>query len=194
MKKTEILNSYINRCDDVLKNKDLNAAKELFLEIRSIYMSEIPGFMSGLNCQSAFTWGTVSQYNNWLNDISRVKGKLLNYAATIESKEIQSANLSKSKPINVYNSAIAVANNNIDIDIIIQETKNNIAEATSLSEDETKVALEKIDELLSIAKSKDTKKSKWSKIASIFKWIADKSVDLAISFAPTLLKVLECLQ
>ncbi len=129
---------------------------------------------------------------DWLKDISRVKGKLLNHAASFEIKE-SSKKPSTSSPINVYNTAIAVASNDIDIEVMINEAKNNIAESTSLSESDTKVALEKMDELLSIAKSKETKKGKWSKIGAVFKWIADKSVDLAIAFTPTLLKVLECL-
>lgn len=63
----------------------------------------------------------------------------------------------------------------------------------SLSEGETKLALEKVNELADIIQSNENRKRKWSKMASIFKWIAEKSVDLAIALSPMIMQAFQSL-
>lgn len=93
--------------------------------------------------------------------------------------------------INVNNTNSTVLENNIDISISIQTTYDNIKNMDSLSDEETKLALEKVNELATILQSKENRKSKWSKIASVFKWLANKSVELATAFSPLIIQALQ---
>ena len=49
--------------------------------------------------------------------------------------------------------------------------------------------LEKIDEIESIIKEDDSKKTKWEKFKPILTWLADKSFDVAMTILPLLLKM-----
>lgn len=95
--------------------------------------------------------------------------------------------------VNINNTNTVEIENNIDVTAIVQVVQNEINNMTALSDEETKLALEKVNELAEIIKSKENRKSKWSKVASVFKWIAEKSVDLAIALSPLIMQALRCL-
>lgn len=186
-KKMELLNSYIQRCDEVIQRKDNQQAKTLFLEIMSVYEFEIPNFWSGLQSdigRSLLDWENMN--SSWLIDLPFVKSKLCNYVATVEEKS-----LSKTPTLvnNNYINTTATSSAYVDFENTIKTTQYTISEMESLSTEETQIALQKLDELITIAKSSDSRKTKWQKIAPIFKWIADKSVELAIAFVPVLMNV-----
>lgn len=156
MDKIEMLNNYAEKCDAIISRTDTNAAKQLFLEIVSVYESEIPDFWNGLQssmgrcCQG---WEFINQY--WLVDLPIIKSKLLNYAGTLTIKH------NTSRPfINIVNNnnAYATAQNTIDFETSIKTAQKKIAEMESLSAIDTQEALKKLNELLEIAKSKESKK------------------------------------
>jgi ribosome-binding factor A len=60
---------------------------------------------------------------------------------------------------------------------------------TSLTDEQTKEALEKVSEIESVIKGEGSKKSKWEKIKPVLAWLADKSFDLAMTILPLLLQV-----
>lgn len=95
--------------------------------------------------------------------------------------------------VNINNTNTVEIENNIDATAIVQVVQNEINNMTALSDEETKFALEKVNELAEIIKSKENRKSKWSKVASVFKWLADKSIDLACAFSPLIMQALQCL-
>ena len=70
--------------------------------------------------------------------------------------------------------------NTVNFNAVVQNIKDN----ESLTEEQTKEALQKIEELKTIYDSKDSKKTKWSKVKPIMIWLADKSVDVGIAFLP----------
>lgn len=189
--KINLMNEYIHRCDDALQSQDIQQAKTLFLEIVSVYETEIPNFWNGLksdNGRAIPNWEYINPY--WLADLPIVKAKLINYTSTFTSKQNPSSHIFIN---NSYATSNANASAHIDFETDIKIVQYKISEMDSLSAEETKIALQKLEELLKIAQSTDNRKTKWQKLGSIFKWIADKSVELAVAFAPALMNVIRSL-
>lgn len=82
-----------------------------------------------------------------------------------------------------------VINNDIKIQAIFENTRNEINDMPGLTYDETKEIIKKIDEIQKIVNSKDNKKKKWELLKPIAKWSLDKSVDVALSLLPLIMKI-----
>ena len=78
--------------------------------------------------------------------------------------------------------------NDIELNVSIQNARSQIEDMTSLTVPQSKEILERLDLIESIMKSTDNKKTKWEKIGPIIKWLADKSVDIAIALLPLICK------
>lgn len=94
------------------------------------------------------------------------------------------------------NKGIQIINNNtnnnkvmVNLDVMINQAKENIENMTALSNIEVKEILTKIDELEEIIKSKDKKRDKWDKAKEIGKWLLDKGIDVCIAVLPILLQI-----
>lgn len=60
---------------------------------------------------------------------------------------------------------------------------------TSLTDNETKEILDKINEIETIINSNEKKKTKWEKAKPVLTWLADKSFDVGVAILPLLLKI-----
>lgn len=80
-------------------------------------------------------------------------------------------------------------NNNVTVNITFEQVRAKIEDMTSLTDEQTKEALEKVSEIESVVKGEGSKKSKWEKIKPILTWLADKSFDVAMTILPLLLQV-----
>ena len=80
-------------------------------------------------------------------------------------------------------------NNNITVNITFEQVREKIEEMTSLTEEQTKEALEKIDEIEKVVKGNGSKKSKWEKLKPFLVWMADKSFDVGMTMLPLLLQL-----
>ena len=78
---------------------------------------------------------------------------------------------------------------NVNITITFEQVRAKIEDMTSLTEEQTKEALEKVSVIEDVVKSGGSKKSKWEKIKPILAWLADKSFDVAMTILPLLLQV-----
>ena len=78
---------------------------------------------------------------------------------------------------------------NVNITISFEQVRSKIEDMTSLTDEQTKEALEKVAEIESVVKGEGSKKSKWEKIKPILVWLADKSFDVAMTILPLLLQV-----
>ena len=96
---------------------------------------------------------------------------------------VSTPNLGNSADVNV------TVNNNMLVNITFEQAREKIEEMTSLTHNQTKEILEKIDEIESIIKEDDSKKTKWEKFKPILTWLADKSFDVAMTILPLLLKM-----
>lgn len=80
-------------------------------------------------------------------------------------------------------------NNNVTVNITFEQVRAKIEDMTSLTDEQTKEALDKVSEIESVVKGEGNKKSKWEKIKPILVWLADKSFDVAMTILPLLLQV-----
>ncbi len=80
-------------------------------------------------------------------------------------------------------------NNNVTVNITFEQVRSKIEDMTSLTDEQTKEALDKVLEIESVVKGDGSKKSKWEKIKPILTWLADKSFDVAMTILPLLLQV-----
>lgn len=78
---------------------------------------------------------------------------------------------------------------NVNVNVTFEQVRAKIEDMTSLTDEQTKEALEKVSEIESVIKEDGSKKSKWEKIKPILVWLADKSFDVAMAIMPLLLKV-----
>lgn len=78
---------------------------------------------------------------------------------------------------------------NVNVNITFEQVRAKIEDMTSLTDEQTKEALEKVSEIESVVKGEGSKKSKWEKIKPVLTWLADKSFDIAMTILPLLLQV-----
>lgn len=95
------------------------------------------------------------------------------------------------------NSGITISNvnnntntNSISFNMSIEDIKSNIDENTFLSDSDKKELLNKLDEIVELQKSKDSKTKKWDKAKKILAFLLDKGADIAIMYIPQILKAL----
>lgn len=178
----------INSIKDVLNNKNVEEMLKVHKYMDSKYQSKIN------------TWG-LSQYG-WSDDLGfayeligesgisenleNMIGKLEGYKQDLDLRAYEIFNGKSSSGVKIYNnnknsnSNTNTITNTVNFNAVLQNIKDN----ESLTEEQTKEALQKLEELKTIYKSKDSKKTKWAKVKPIMIWLADKSVDVGIAFLP----------
>lgn len=77
----------------------------------------------------------------------------------------------------------------VNINITFEQVRAKIEDMTSLTDEQTKEALDKVSEIESVIKGEGSKKSKWEKIKPVLVWLADKSFDVAMTIIPLLLNI-----
>ena len=95
------------------------------------------------------------------------------------------------------NSGITISNvnnnnntNNVNLNMSIEDIKSNIDENTYLSDLDKKELLGKLDEIIELQKSKESKTKKWDKAKKNLAFLLDKGADIAIMYIPQILKAL----
>lgn len=78
---------------------------------------------------------------------------------------------------------------NVGINLTFEQVRSQVEEMSSLTDEQTKEILEKIEEIEEAVKSTGNKKTKWEKVKPILKWLADKSCDVGIALLPLILKI-----
>ena len=119
-----------------------------------------------------------------IDNLNQMKPKLEAYALGWNMSKKSSPSRSTTTPnVNV------TVNNEINISITFEQVREKIEDMTSLTDEQTKEALEKVSEIESVVNGEGSKKSKWEKVKPILAWLADKSFDLAMTILPLLLQV-----
>lgn len=175
----------INRIESVLENLNPDEMTKLHRDLDGKYQSCIAD------------WG-VSMYG-YINDLGfaydsldpdSIKHNLLTMKSKLESF-LHGWNAKKHCG-NIKNPDINVTvNSMVNIEISFKEARMQVEDMLSLTEEQTKEALERISEIERIIKTNTSKKSKWEKIKPILIWLADKSYDLGKVILPLLLKIQE---
>lgn len=181
-------------------DKDIDSIKEVLSNKNNDEMLKIHKYIDSKYQSKINTWG-LSQYG-WSDDLGfayeligesgisenleNMIGKLEGYKQDLDLRVYEIFNGKNSDGVKIYNSnknSNTNANtitNTVNFNAVVQNIKDN----ESLTEGQTKDALQKIEELKTIYDSKDSKKTKWSKVKPIMIWLADKSVDVGIAFLP----------
>ena len=80
--------------------------------------------------------------------------------------------------------------NSINFSMNIEDIKANIEENTYLSDYDKEELLNKLEEIVELQKSKDSKSKKWDKAKKILAFLLDKGADIAIMYIPQILKAI----
>ena len=85
-----------------------------------------------------------------------------------------------------YLLSLAISSNiKVNISVEIENAIKQVEDACLPSEQEKEV-LAKIQELKEIVESKESRKSKWTKIGGFFKWVAEQGIQVASIIVPLL--------
>lgn len=144
--------------------------------------------MYGWNLKYGFIYSMLSE-DSLKSNLSIMKSKLEGYLQNFYISQAPS----QSKNVNIYNSNTNnnSNSNNIEIELNFDNIADKISNSESLTKEQTDEALKILQELKDIYNSKDSKKNKWEKSKKFLLWLADKSVDVAISYFPIILEILK---
>lgn len=183
----------INSIKEVLTNNDFNEMIKVHKYIDGKYQSKINTWglsQYGWGDNLGFDYELISETGIFQN-LENMIGKLDGYKQDIDLKVYENFNGKNSKALKIYNNSNSIntntnfVTNNVNFNNAVQDIKNN----TSLTEEQTKEALQKLEELKTIYETKDNKKTKWTKVKPIMLWLADKSVDVGIAFLPLITSI-----
>lgn len=184
----------INDIDLILNKENVNLEdlKKMHIKIDGKYQTKIKDWGKSMynwldSCGFDYEYcSSDSLKENLITMKYKLEGYLQDYGVTKSN--------TSSKSVNYYNVNTNRNENmniiNIDINIDFSQLQDEIKNMESLTSEETGEALEKLKELEKIYCSKDSRKKKWENAKKILVWIADKSVDLAITYFPIISKIL----
>lgn len=178
----DMIDKDISKIDFVLSESlEKIDLEDLHRELDGKYQSAVLNWgvgMYGWNIKFGFSNGFLDK-TSYIHNLKLMKAKLITYIYGKNAvTDIKSG-------ITINN----VINNDIKIQAIFENTRNEINNMPGLTYDETKEIIKKIDEIQKIVNSEDNKKKKWELLKPIAKWSLDKSVDVAISLLPLLLQI-----
>lgn len=187
MKKQErSINLDIVAIDKALNNDDIDELIRLHKQLDGKYQYCIADWgksMYGYNPDFGFSYDLLGE-DSLRENLSLMKPKLEAF------KHGWNAISSSRKTGRTASSDVNVTvNNNITVNITFEQVREKIEEMTSLTEEQTKEALEKIDEIEKVVKGNGSKKNKWEKIKPLLVWMADKSFDVGMTMLPLLLQI-----
>ena len=184
----------INDIKGILKDRDSNALLDIHKYMDSKYQSKIKtwGYSQyGWSDKLGFDYDFIGT-EGLVDNLKNMIGKLEGYKRDIELDVYRMMNGSSSKNINVYNmnnntnNNSNVNSNSIDFSVLEEHITNN----ETMTEAQTKEALNYLKELQTIFESKESRKNKWEKAKKIVGWLLDKGVDVAISYLPAIVSMI----
>ena len=173
----------INSIKDVLNNKNIEEMLKVHKYMDSKYQSKINiwGLSKyGWSDDLGFAYELIGE-SGISENLENMIGKLEGYKQDLDLRAYEIFNGKSSSGVKIYNnnknsnSNTNTITNTVNFNAVLQNIKDN----ESLTEEQTKEALQKLEELKTIYKSKDSKKTKWAKVKPIMIWLADKSVDVS---------------
>lgn len=184
----------INSIKEMLEKDNYEEMLKIHKHIDSKYQSKIDKWglsQCGWSDHLGFSYDYLNK-TEISENLENMIGKLEGYKQDLDFKVYELFNSNNSKDIKIYNNN---KNNNTNTNSNINTVNFNIVEENinnneSLTEEQTKESLEKLEELKTILKLKDNRKTKWSKVKPILIWLGDKSVDIAIAFLPLITSIL----
>ena len=183
-----LIDEYISKCDDKIKAFDKyssNGQDTSLLEKESeeLIQDIISHFYDIENITNDLCCYRMPPQIDYSYDFRCLKSKLQRYKAKIEDeKEYKTSNT----PM------ISISQNQTNIQSIRISIEQTVNAIEAIPED--KLSRSEKDKLLKELKKLESEKDKskiWERAQSVLKWIADKSVDVAIAALPYILEVLK---
>lgn len=190
MNKVELIESYINRCEEVIITKNTNKANILTKEIVAVFENEIEDIKNELNRYSgAALFGDAIDY---ISDLTLLKQKLINYKINVESENEKmkyDLELAKLKQPQISANAEASSTQTTSVSANIAITIGQTLEKIDSIKDESINATDKEklkDYLYSLEgiKTTNNKNKFWEKSKEVLKFIVDKGADAAVALLP----------
>jgi len=172
----------INVCDNYIsKNMATHGEVNALL---GKYMMDYPNFNDGI-----IAYASVPGYEtNEIENIKIIKSKLEYLLNREDNPDLY--NKQKNSAINISNINSNDNSSNINFNMSIKEIQSNVEDNTYLSDSAKKELLQKLDEILELQKSKDSKSKKWDKAKKILEFLLDKGADIAIMYIPQILSAI----
>lgn len=179
------IQSFIDRCNEIIEIADVDKAKQLLMEIIGTFDSDIKNIKSGLDSFSeerrkAVFFGRPIQPVNYVNELKIVKLKLEKLKIELETPAKNGGPL-----ISLTQIQNQTTNVQVDFDVTVSAIEN--IPDSSLSQEDKEILFGKLTSL----KGCSDKETKWDKSKGILKWLADKGVDVAIAVLPYVVNVLK---
>ncbi len=174
----KIIDDDIAKGKEIVEKRDKQNCKSLHAMLISKYTPIIEAFDDNLH--SLFYDETMEKC---LENISIMVSKL----ELFKAMEYQNINAKMERGVTINNNNTNT--NSIELNTNFEQAKKEIENMTALTDKDVIEILSKLDELESIIRSDDRKTKKWDNAKGIVKWIADKGVDVAMTFLPLLLKI-----
>lgn len=141
--------------------------------------------MYGYNVHAGFLYDIMG-VDELLSNLCLMRAKLQAFLQgwnSVNQLKTSPEATSSSPDINV------TVNNTVTVNITFEQVRSKIENMTSLTDEQTREALEKVAEIESVVKGECSKKAKWERIKPILAWLADKSFDVAMTMLPLLMQV-----
>ena len=132
------------------------------------------------NADKSMLDGMLAQIENYAVDLCN--GKTTKSPSTKTEKVVVNLN-------NTNNNNVS-SNTNVNISVEIKNAIKQVEDACLPNKQEKEV-LAKIQELKEIVESKESRKSKWTKIGGFFKWVAEQGIQVASIIVPLLANTLK---
>lgn len=187
-KQEKAIRSDVCKIDTVLQNADPTEIESLHKQLDGKYQCVIADWgksMYGYSAGHGFDYevlGTDSLQDNLAMMRPKLEALMLGWNTTAPSTKPASTRI---PDVNV------TVNNNVTVNITFEQVCAQIEDMDSLTDAQTKEALEKVSEIKKVIESAESKKTKWEKIKPVLIWLAEKSYDLGKAILPLLLKIQE---
>jgi hypothetical protein len=177
--------SYINQCEEVIKENDENKARRLIDIVINLFTPHIEGIAYGVKSY------TYRKDANSFEDLMLLKAKLEVYEAELIDEAIKPSKRTASIINNIDNKNNNTNINQQNIHINFAQVKENISNNGMLHQNQIDEILEKINVIEEVCNSNESKNSKWVKLKSCMIWLGDKGVDVAIQLLPLIIQTLK---
>ena len=172
----------IQLCDEYIsKNMATNSEVNALL---GKYVMDYPDFSKNI-----IAYASVPGYEtNEIENIKIIKSKLEYLLNRSDNPDLY--NKQNNSGITISNVNNNSNTNNISFKMSIEDIKSNIDDNTYLSDMDKKELLSKLDEIVELQNSKESKSKKWDKAKKIMAFLLDKGADIAIMYIPQILKAI----
>lgn len=196
------IDDYIKECAMVLDVKNDLKAKDLTDKIISTFKNDIQDIEDGQTHDILDIYLEADEYGSEYGDeyiiradnlknLRLVKDKLELYSAKLKDENTRNRTMKNQEGMKfVLNNTNNNTNNN-NLKLLFKDTKKEIENNESLSEEEIREVLEKIKEIEEISESDEPRNKKWFKLRPMMKWIGTKGVSVATSVLGLITAVLE---